>query len=391
MSTPENVPALYSNSAQYVEKLPSKVFNGNKTDYEHSPLFFGQDAGLLDTVNKKRVRLMELFRELRSLDWDDTEFDFGSCAIDFEIAKKEASLEYDMMIKTLLWQWEADSMASRSLAGIMANVVTDSELWLGIVKINENENIHALTYSEIVRNSFANPNTALAEILEVKEALERLHAVADVMKEAHRVSHMYALNMIQADQVAYNAIFMFCVAMYFLERIQFMASFSVTFAICRLGRFQPIGKAVERIAQDEFEIHSQFQQEVLRIELQTERGRIAYEQCKPMIIALWREVVACELGWLEYLFAGDRELPGYTLAKGKQWVLFNAATPAKFLGFYEDIKDDYAFPTTNPLVFMEEYLDVSSTQSAPQEEDSASYRVNVMTRTDDNVDFDFEL
>lgn len=367
---------------------PSKIFNSEKTDYENTPLFFGQDPGLLDTVNKKHPKLMELFRNLRSLDWADNEFDFSSCVVDFQTADPAS---YSFMIKTLLWQWEADSMASRSIATILGNVVTDSELWLNVVKINENENIHALTYSEIVRNSFPNPDTALKEILEIKEAMERLVAVAEIMKEAHRVSHMYALGMIEADQDAYNAIFMFMVAMYFLERIQFMASFSVTFAICRLGKFQPIGKAVERIAQDEYEIHAQFGQEVLRHELTTERGKLAYKHCMPKIIALWKEVVGSELGWMDYLYEDGHELPGYSQKKGKEWIMFNAAVPAKFLGFYDQIEADYHFPTSNPLVFMEDYLDVSASQAAPQEEDAAAYRVNVMKRTDDEEDFEFDL
>ncbi|WP_273650015.1 ribonucleotide-diphosphate reductase subunit beta, partial [Pseudomonas aeruginosa] len=192
------------------------------------------------------------------LDWDELEFDFSTCLVEFETCDKST---YDMMIKTLAWQWEADSVASRSIVNILSPVMTDSRVWAGYVRINDNEDVHALTYSEIVRNSFKDPKVILDEILRVEEAQERMVAVARTMGEAHDAVHAYALNQVPNDQELYNKVFMFFIALYFLERIQFMASFAVTFAIGRTGAFQQIAAAVKKIAQDEFEIHAQYGQE----------------------------------------------------------------------------------------------------------------------------------
>lgn len=366
--------------------LPAKIFNTEKTDYALTPLFFGEDAGLLDTINKQYPTLWKLYKTLRSLDWDENEFDYSSCNVEFATCDKAT---YDFMIKTLAWQWEADSMASRAIATIMGPVCSSTELWCGYVKINENENVHGLTYSEIVRSSFDNPDTVLHEILQVKEAMQRLTAVARIMKAAHDVSHMYALGQIKATQEAYNAIFMFLVAIYFLERVQFMASFAITFAITRTGMFGPIGKAVERIAQDEFEIHAKFGQEVLKIELATERGRIAYEQCYPQILELTQEITDSENVWLDYLGKDGHELPGFTIDHGKRWHMFNVRAAATFIGTYDDmVKLGYEFPEKNPLPFMEDFLDVSSSQSAPQEENNGQYKVNLLRRDDEDEDFE---
>lgn len=369
--------------------LPQKLFNADKSDYENTPLFFGQEPGLLDTVNKKHPELFKLYKTLRSLDWDEQEFDFTSNYADFEACAESDRASYDFMIRTLAWQWEADSIASRSIATIMGPVTSDSTLWMAFAKWTENEVLHGLTYSEIVRYSFAKPDLVLAEILEVKESLERLDTVSRVMKKAHDVSHKYALGQVEADQESYNAIFMFIVALYFLERVQFMASFSVTFALAKTGLFQSIGDAVGRIAQDEFEVHAQMAQEIIRIELGTERGMRAYQQCKPMIITLLKEIVECEDTWLNYLFSEGRELPGYTLNKAKAWVRFCAKVPAKFLGITEELGIE--FPEHNPLPFMSDYLDLGDVQQAPMEQPPTNYKVNVMTRDDNNTDFDFVM
>ena len=44
---------------------------------------------------------------------------------------------------------------------MLAPVCTSSEAWSGWVEITKNEIVHAATYSEIVRNSFDNPDDIL--------------------------------------------------------------------------------------------------------------------------------------------------------------------------------------------------------------------------------------
>lgn len=369
-----------------MSQLPTKIFNSEKSDYEKPSLFFGQDPGLLDTINKYYPELWRLYKTLKKLDWDENEFNYSSCLADFKSCDRAT---YDMMIKTLAWQWEADSVASRSVASILGPVTNATEVWVGYVRINDNENVHALTYSEITRGSFDNPEEILKEILKVRQAQDRLRCVAEIMAKAHEVSHKYALGQVEANQESYNAIFMFIVALFVLERIQFMASFAVTFAICENGMFQPIGKAVQKIAQDEFEIHVAFGMEVLRIELGTDRGRAAFEQCRGQILALINEVCASELTWVEYLFSEGRELTGVNADLLKRWVLFNGYAAYAF--FDLEAEAPYQLPTKNPLPFIVNWLDISKNQASPQEEQNNQYKVNLVQRDDEGAEFDMDF
>lgn len=263
--------------------------------------------------------------------------------------------------------------------------------------------LHALTYSEIVRNSFKDPQVILDEILRVEEAQSRLVTVAKIMGEAHDASHAYACKQIPNDQNLYNKIFKFFLALYYLERVQFMASFAVTFALGKMGMFQPIVMGVQKIAIDEFEIHAQFGQEVIKALLKTERGRVAYEQTKADGIKLFWEILMSEVNWLIYLFSEGRELPGVTLKKMIQWVLFNGNAAGTFTGHKDGITDemraefkaatgfDLEFPEKNPLPFMMEYLDLNSNQAAAQELDLNNYLVNVISTKNEHETFDFDL
>ncbi len=86
--------------------LPTKIFNTEKTDYETPEIILGSDPGLFDTINKHYPALWKLYKTLKSQDWDENEFDYAPCNVQFKTCDKAT---YDMMVKTLAWQWEADS------------------------------------------------------------------------------------------------------------------------------------------------------------------------------------------------------------------------------------------------------------------------------------------
>lgn len=361
--------------------IDNAVFNKDKTDYETPSLFLGQAPGLVDTVNKRYEKISTLYKAMKDLDWDENEFDFSTCNAEFKSCSKST---YEMMIKTLAWQWEADSIASRSIAPIVAPFVTSSELWTCWQRISDNESVHALTYSEIVRNSFDNPSEVLDEVLRIEQSFDRLDGVGKVFADAYKIGHQYALGQIENNDTVYDAVFMLTVGLLILERLQFMASFAVTFAICDSGMFQAIGKAVQKIAQDELEIHVELDKEVIRNELKTDRGRASYERNKPRIKALIDEVVESEFKWIEYLFSEGRELVGINETVLKQWTLFCARDVYNFMG----VKSEHTLPRKNPLRFMSNWLDISKTQASPQEQENNQYKVNVVSRNDQGMVFD---
>lgn len=351
--------------------IDSKIFNTQKTDYETPSLFLGQDMGLMDTVNKRYPDIEKLYKKMKSLDWDENEFDFTSCVTDFKTCNKSI---YEMMIMTLAWQWEADSVAAKSISSIVAPFVTSTELWSAWQRVADNEVVHALTYSEIVRNSFDNPSDVLQSILAVNESIARLETVASVFSKTFQTSHKLALKMVEKNQDTYDDIFMFTCALYCLERIQFMASFAVTFAIADTGLFVPIGKAVQKICQDEFEVHAELDKAILNHELQTEFGLMAFNRNKDKIKNMIDEIVLCEFAWIDKLFSEGRELLGVTPELLKAWVLYNAGDVYSFFRF-EPIQE---IPKKIPLGFMTDWMNINAIQAAPQEEKTGAYMLGMV-------------
>lgn len=367
--------------------LHPKVFNTEKTDYtQKQSLFMGQDPGLFDTINLQHPQLRTIFREQKQLDWDENEVPFDSCNAEF---KSRPAVIAGRMIDTLAWQWEADSIAARTMYAVMAPFITNSELSRAWCKVTEVEHLHAATYSEIVRSSFDNPQEVLQDVLKNVEALSRMSVIGNALKESYRISHELALGMRQReDDETYDAAMMATVAFLAFERVQFMASFAITFANANQGMFVPIGKSVQRICQDEFEIHVQLDKYILNYELSLPCGKAFFERNKEKIQALFEDVIQCEFRWIDYMDFRSNPMVGLTDQLLRDWVIYCAADALAVFG----LKPDHPVPRQSPLPFMDDWIDVSKIQGSPQEEKGRTQYKNNMLRDDlgeSIVDVDF--
>lgn len=368
--------------------VPTSVFNANKSDYENSPIFFGQDRGLLDTIHVKYPKLMELYEELKSMDWKHNEYKYRECMKDF---KRVGESTANKMIRTLAWQWEADSIAGSSVIEVLGPVITATEPRIGYTRIADNENLHAMTYSEITRGSFENPGEILQEVLKIRQALGRLSVVGKVLNDAMLSVYAYRLKQIPYSQDLYNKVMLVVTALYCLERIQFMTSFGVTFGICNTGAFTEIGLAVQLICRDELTNHVPWNQEIINIELQTERGQAFYVQCRHVIAQMIDEIVNQELLGIDYLYEDGQDIAGINSKRLRKWLYYNASFPVSFFKLNDLYK--HQIVETNPLPFINKWIDINAVQSSNQEQDNNNYTANAVSTTAlaedwiDNSDF----
>jgi ribonucleoside-diphosphate reductase beta chain len=377
-----------------MSSISKSIFNTEflKTVNSQS-LFLQEPLGLVDTIHRKHPRIWELYKMLKSLDWDEQEFDYRSCLDDFKTCPSYMS---DLMIKTIAWQWEADSIASNNLLAIVSPFVTSTELMVAYAEVQRNESVHSLTYAEIVRNSFDHPDEVMASVLAEAQAIRRLEVVAEVLANTYRVSHQLALGMIDRDSdEAYDAIFLFVVAMFGLERIQFINSFAITFGIVNTSWFIPIGKAVQKINTDELHIHVQLGKAVLANELSTSVGQKAFIRNKDKIVKIISDITNSELAWNEYIFkdfdtaSAMRDKLPFTKDSLDSFALFGTTDVFVTLG----LDNPYRSVNVNPLPYMDDWTNINSNQASPQEERVANYLLGGFIDDTDGVifstDFDF--
>ena len=359
--------------------------------YKQTELLLGMRRGLIDSIHRDYPKIWSLYKEMKSLDWSEDEFKFAQCLVDFEQAPKDLS---DIMIETLAVQWEGDTWAANSILEVFGPFVSSTELWCAWCRIVDNENIHSLTYSEIVKMSFKDPDAVLGRILEVHERRARLAPVTNAFNELYKYANMYRMRQIEADNPELiDAVYVGVATLFCLERIQFMASFAVTFTIAATGLFQAIAKAVQKIAQDELEVHCEVDKEILgHCRTNSKNFDGVHERTAEKIAAIVGDVIEAELHWnREQIFKNDtRSIPGLTNHLLDEWVLFNAKPLIDFLSLNKFF-NNYKFPKANPLPHMNQWLDMNKLQPAPQEQDSPNYKIGVVLDDSASINFDYDL
>lgn len=360
------------------------IFNTNKTieDYKSNKVFLTGDVGLLNTIHKSYPEIWNKRDEIKSLDWHENEFNYTQCVADFKLLPSDIS---NAMIDTIAWQWEADSIASTNPAILIAPFQPCLEVFATEMQVAVNEILHATTYSEIVRLSFDNPEEVLKDILNNQQSFKRLDIINKELGNFQQFSKDYMLQPeLYSERVVLENLLKFYFVLYILERIQFIASFAITFTIVHSGSFQAIGQAVRKIAQDELQVHVGYRQSVINAILK-QLGVDKLSVYKDMLLPILDEVVQSEIDWSRHIM-GKYKLPALQEKGLIDWVKYNANSAYEYLTGeikFHDCK-------SNPLPHLSVYFDNDSVQSAVQEIASASYVLNSVVEDNlDDVDFNF--
>lgn len=332
---------------------------------QQTSLFLKEKLGLLENYRHNFDSIWNRYKILKSLDWSEDEIDISSCNSEFKKVDKEIS---DLMIKTLAWQWEADSEACH-VGRILIPFTNNTELFCYLVENMKNEILHSLSYKFIVEHSFDDPSTILDEILSIKQSLKRLNKVEEVLNEAYEVSLKYSLGTQFNEMYLRETILKVLVALFTLERIQFISSFAITFGLAENGYFIPIAKLVQKICNDELQVHVQADKDILNIEMKNVDNISVFIENIDKFKSIVDEVVNSELNWLDYLFGDKDKVLNISKNKVKEFVIYNAQDVYNTLG----LDSPFSEITTNPLPYMEKWIYIDKFQSSPQEESIANY------------------
>jgi len=358
----------------------SRIFNPENGGWKAGQyaLFMGQNPALHDSINVSAPAIQALALRQVSQRWVFDEFNHDQSRLDLTTCPESI---YKVMLMNIAYQWEADSVASRAIAPLLAPFVTNSELWEALLENTNMEVTHAKTYSNIVQQCVPNPGEVFSMVMENERTLKRAETVNVVFDELAVMGALKTLKesgltgfRVMGDDVYYGAIMRGIWALYALERIQFMSSFAATFAIVEQGYFQSIGKAVQKIMLDELFCHAALDREILKVEMATERGKAWLEANRDWVKMMLDEVVEQETSWAPYLLGDGRSIVGYTPQLAAEWTAWNAKECYTLAG----VEPALPAPSRNPLPWMDNWIDVNKTQNAQQEADGNNYALNVV-------------
>lgn len=374
----------------------STVFNVNKTDTINQPMFFGDALNIARYDIQKYPKFEQLTDKQHSFFWRPTEVNLSKDIQDF---KNLTDTEKHIFVKNIAYQTMLDSVQGRAPFLAFVPWVSLPELEVCINAWSFFESIHSRSYSYILKNIYADPSPVFSTIIDDENILNRAKTVVNFYDDFVNYSDYYkilgegnhtlknndtgtetkiSLNLYDLKKKLYLAL----ISVYALEAIRFYVSFACSFAFGQLGKMTGNAKIIKFIARDEAQ-HLAITTNIIKYLQQGKEGdewvQITNE-CEDDAIAIFTEAVNEEIRWAQYLFK-DGSIVGLNDKLLTMYVEHIAQKRMRNIG----LKGNYN-QQSNPLGWMNDWLDSSNEQVAPQETEISSYLIGGV---DNNINENF--
>jgi ribonucleoside-diphosphate reductase beta chain len=356
-------------------------------------MFFGDSVNVARFDQQKFEMFEKLTEKQLSFFWRPEEIDVSKDKIDFG---KLLPNEKHIFISNLQYQILLDSVQGRSPNIAFLPIVSLPELENWVETWAFSETIHSRSYTHIIRAIVNEPGAVFDEIMKTEEIIQRATSVSKHYDKLIKHTQAYLLNgegeqQIDGKIITINMyslkrlLYLTLMSVNILEAIRFYVSFACSFAFAERKVMEGNAKIIKLIARDEA-LHLTGTQHMLNLmrdgKDDPDMQAIAIE-CEAEVIQMFKDAAEQEKEWAEYLFK-DGSMIGLNAQILKQYLEYITNTRMSALNMQPIFEQ-----TTNPLPWLNHWLDSDNVQVAPQETEITSYLVSAIDNTIDSEDEDF--
>ncbi|WP_343855771.1 class Ia ribonucleoside-diphosphate reductase subunit beta [Aliiglaciecola litoralis] len=372
------------------------TFNQTRTNPLLEPMFFGNPVNVARYDQQKHSIFEKLIEKQISFFWRPEEVDVSKDRVDFQSLSDS---EKHIFISNLKYQTLLDSVQGRSPNIAFLPIISLPELETWTETWSFFETIHSRSYTHILRNLFTDPSAIFDDIV-VNEHIKT--RAGDISKYYDDLIFYTQLWQTQGEGVhtvdgqVHNVtmrelkkkLYLCMNSVNALEAIRFYVSFACTFAFAERELMEGNSKIIRLIARDE-NLHLTSTQHIINLwqkgKDDPEMAEIA-EELKDEAKAIFMQAVEQEKQWAGYLFA-QGSMIGLNEEILCQYVEYIANHRMSAIGMGQPFDI-----TSNPLPWMNNYLNSDNVQVAPQESEISSYLVGQIDSEVNAGDFgDFDL
>ena len=369
------------------------IFNQEINDTLKEPMFFGDSVNVARFDQQKFEMFEKLTEKQLSFFWRPEEIDVSKDKIDFG---KLLPNEKHIFISNLQYQILLDSVQGRSPNIAFLPIVSLPELENWVETWAFSETIHSRSYTHIIRAIVNEPGAVFDEIMKTEEIIQRATSVSKHYDKLIKHTQAYLLNgegeqQIDGKIITINMyslkrlLYLTLMSVNILEAIRFYVSFACSFAFAERKVMEGNAKIIKLIARDEA-LHLTGTQHMLNLmrdgKDDPDMQAIAIE-CEAEVIQIFKDAAEQEKEWAEYLFK-DGSMIGLNAQILKQYLEYITNIRMSALNMQPIFEQ-----TTNPLPWLNHWLDSDNVQVAPQETEITSYLVSAIDNTIDSEDEDF--
>ncbi|MCS5591423.1 MAG: ribonucleotide-diphosphate reductase subunit beta [Gammaproteobacteria bacterium] len=370
------------------------IFNHTISDSLTQPMFLGDSVNVA-RFDKQKFEVFEKLTEKQlSFFWRPEEIDVSKDKMDFA---KLLPNEKHIFISNLQYQILLDSVQGRSPNIAFLPIVSLPELENWIETWSFSETIHSRSYTHIIRAIVNEPGVIFDDIMKTDEIIKRADSVSanydKLIENAQAyLAHGEGVHTINGETLTVDLralkkqLYLTIMSVNILEAVRFYVSFACSFAFAERKVMEGNAKIIKMIARDEA-LHLTGTQHMLNLmrsgKDDPDMASIAVE-CEAEVIAMFKEAAEQEKEWAEYLFR-DGSMIGLNAEILKQYLEY--ITNVRMAAI--DLEPIFA-QNTNPLPWINHWLDSDNVQVAPQETEITSYLVSAIDNTMNADDNDFD-
>jgi len=351
-----------------------------KTDYLNRTLF-------LDPAGPVTIQRFEEVKYKKISDYETTGRGFFwvpeeiSLTKDAQDHKQSSDAVKHIFTSNLLRQTALDSIQGRAPAQVFTPVASQPELEALVYCWTFFEtNIHSRSYSHIIRNIYNVPMEVFNTIHDTQEIIDMASSFGEYYDKLHTINIKKELGHKIDEMDHIKAIYLALHASYGLEGFRFMVSFATSLAMVENKIFIGNGNIISLILQDEL-LHKGWTAYIINQVVKDDpRFAQAAKECEQEVIQIYKDVIAEEKDWADYLFKKGPVI-GLNADILKDFVDFTAREALKEIG----IKYWDPSPKVTPIPWFNKHSDTSKKQTALQENESTNYVIGVMG---DTLDYD---
>ena len=361
------------------EVMGLTVFNSRKVDTKKQPMFFGQPLGMQRYDEYKYPDFDRLTQQQLGYFWRPEEVSLQKDRADYKTLTDQQKHIYTSNLK---YQILLDSVQGRGPGMAFSPYCSLPELegCMGVWEFMEQ--IHSRSYTHIIKNVYADPSEVFDSVLENEKILARAESVCAAYNDFITVATEWAnSNMWKPDwkesptsqwtlKDVKRRLYRAVANVNILEGIRFYVSFACSFAFGELKLMEGSAKIISLIARDEAQ-HLALTQKILKKwrEGDDPEMEVIAEEEKQNVKQMFIDAVDQEKEWANYLFS-DGSMIGLNERLLSQYIEWVANRRMRAVG----IQPVYDIPwKSNPLPWIEHWLNSRGQQNAPQETEIESY------------------
>ena len=387
------------------------TFSKNKNDQLKEPMFFGQNVNVARYDQQKYAIFERLIEKQLSFFWRPEEVDVSQDRIDYAGLPDH---EKHIFISNLKYQTLLDSVQGRSPNVAFLPIVSIPELETWIESWSFSETVHSRSYTHIIRNIVNDPSIVFDDIVENPEIQKRARDVSKYYDILILESQLYQLH---GEGIWYKEnkktgeidiskekkygwkqvtmrglkrhLYLALVSVNVLEAIRFYVSFACSFAFGERKLMEGNAKIIRFIARDEM-LHLAGTQHIINLcqsGIDDPEMAEVTKECEEEAYAIFMDAVNQEKEWAEYLFKGGSMI-GLNKEILFQYIEYITNQRLKSVNF----KPAFPDKKSNPIPWIDSWLESDKVQVAPQETEIASYLTGQVNSAIDSKELgDLEL